>query len=91
MDFDSETEKNRFTLYAVADGNLLRYVFTYDNLTETVTLATVIERQSSFDGGLIRIKVTNNFVVVSCADCSTPRVTLYDKQLNQRQTFAMEL
>ena len=79
LDFDFETEKNRFTFYGVADNKLLRYIFTYDNLTETVTLATAIEREAALDGQNIRIKVTNDFVIVSCADCTTPRVALFDK------------
>lgn len=65
--------KNRYVAYGMAENMLYKYTFTYNNATEIITLSYMNSKAvSGLDGSLTRLQVSNNHLVISCSDCSTP-------------------
>ena len=76
--------------YCVYDGILYKYTFDVYLETKTVELTQELKKPyEGFDGVYLSSVVTDNYFVVSCADCTVPQVSFFDQNLELVKSYEM--
>lgn len=67
------TKPHIFEQYAVTTGNVEKYVFTFSDKNKTLTFTSNMSTPyEEFDGKLYDLKVSEQFLIISCSDCTKP-------------------
>jgi hypothetical protein len=75
-----ETNPDRVFMYGVANQTVYKWTITVDRENKTWQVSGQISKpEQSYTGNFFDSLVNRNFFVVSCGDCPSPSVMLYDK------------
>jgi hypothetical protein len=81
-DFTEVTdEAYSYQMWGVNQGYFERYDFEFDRKFKTFT-ATKFSQfgYAEFNGKVYDLTVTKDFLIISCADCTKPQVTFFNKE-----------
>lgn len=85
-----ESDSSKVFFYGVSSGIQYRYTYQLNldasivNLTEVMTLAN-----PSLDGIYLTLKVSSNYFIVSCSDCSVPSVQIMKDDFSPLTNYTM--
>lgn len=69
----SAVGKNMYELYGIYDTEIIRYTYEFDLESKNVHLAKpVVHSVASFGGSKYVTLISNDFLILSCADCTQP-------------------
>ena len=76
--FAPNHHERTYTLFGVAGSELVKVVYAFDDEDIAITEKVQVIRNTSFNGRFMRIKVTDNFLVVSNSEGEAPGITFFD-------------